>query len=92
MRFSRHASTRAEQRGVALRGGEGARILLPRWLLAEVYGGRDHKGLRVYLAGDGLLVVVGGTVVTTVTPSRPADEIRAILLLHGMGFPRGDLL
>lgn len=92
MRFSRHAAQRATRRAIPLRGGADARILLPRWLLAEVYGGRDHKGLRVYLAGDGLLVVVGGTVVTTVTPSRPADEIRAILLLHGMGFPRAHLL
>lgn len=92
MRFSRHAAVRAAGRAIPLRGGADARILLPRWLLAAVYGGRDHKGLKVYLAGDGLLVVVGGTVVTTVTPSRPADEIRAILLLHSAGIPRGDLL
>ena len=92
MRFSRHATSRSVQRGVALRGGAHARVLLPRWLLAAVYGGRDQKGLKVYLAGTGLLVCVGDVVVTTVRPMRDPDEIRAILLLHGMGFPRGDLL
>jgi len=92
MRFSRHATSRSVQRGVAWRGGAHARVLLPRWLLAAVYGGRDQKGLKVYLAGSGLLVCIGGVVVTTVRPLRDPDEIRAILLLHGAGFPRGDLL
>ena len=89
---TRHAQVRAAQRQITYHRDIRRRILLPPWLASEVYHGWRHKGLRVALSGTALLVCIGRSVVTTVRPSRDPAEIIAILLLHGAGFPRTDLI
>lgn len=88
---SHHARERAHQRQIAYHRDLKRRVVLPSWLAREVYHGWHHKGLRVALSDSALLVCLGGVVVTVVRPRLDPDEIRAILLLHGAGFPRTDL-
>lgn len=89
---TRHAHERASQRRLSYHRDLRRRIPLPPWLASVVYHGWRHKGLRVALSGTAILVCIGRAVVTVVRPQRDPDEIIAILLLHGAGFPRTDLL